>query len=354
MNTIQALSVSDLERAHQAFSTRRVPRDAFCSLLLGPCRPCAGDLLLAEVLELGQHKSVELTTGRKAHLFPGSRVIVAYGNRYAPDQFEALVPDDLGPCDLVAGGGIAARETQRHASMKAPTRLRPLGLLGDAEGQRLNLSAFALPEQPVPSHAPQVFVVCGSSMNAGKTHTLSMLVRGLLACGLRTAACKVTGTGSGNDIWKMRDIGALTVLDFADAGYPSTYRTPVPELERALVQLIRAAAAQGAQAVVVEIADGLGQVETAGLLRSQTLREQATALLFAAADPLGAAAGERWLREADLPLVAVSGLMTACPQTTLEARELMTVPVLTAEQLEQGQPFLDALTALAEHVESAA
>lgn len=331
--------------AHQAFSTRRAPGSAFRTLLTAPHRPRAGDLVLAEVVSVGQHKQVELTTGRKAHLFSGTRIIVAYGNRYAPDQYEALVPHDLGPCDLIAVGGLAARETQRNVAMSAPTRLRPLGLIGDESGRALNLSQFALPPRPAPTVMPEVFVVCGSSMNAGKTHTVAMLVRGLLASGRATAACKVTGTGSGNDIWKMRDIGALTVLDFADAGYPSTYRTPVVDLEAAFLKLVFACAAEGADTVVVEIADGLGQAETAGLLRSRTLHQHTTAVVFAAADPLGAAAGERWLREAGLPPVIVSGVMTACPQTTDEARDLLTTTVLSADQLAAGLPFLDALNA---------
>lgn len=317
------------------------------TLLTEPCAPEAGQLVLAEVVAVGQHRFVELTTGRKAHLFPGSRVIVAYGNRYAPDQYEALVPGDLGPCDLIAGGGLAAREVERHAAMKAPTRLRPLGLVGDAGGQPLNLAQFALPAaQPIlPASRLDVFIVCGSSMNAGKTHTLAMLVRGLLACGRRTAACKVTGTGSGNDLWKMADVGATVVLDFTDAGYASTYRVPVPQLEAALTTLIGASAAHGADTVVIEIADGLGQAETAGLLRSATLRAQATALLFAAADPLGAAAGERWLQSEGLPLVAISGLTTAGDAATAETRELVNTPVLTADDLAAGQPFLDLLAA---------
>ncbi|WP_293368708.1 hypothetical protein [Nevskia sp.] len=343
LDPITARQAGLFAAAHQAFSTRRVPGSAFRTLLAGPRVPVAGHLVLAEIVELGQHRQLELVSGRKAHLFPGSRIIVAYGNRYAPDQYEALVPADLGPCDLVAGGGLAARETQRNAAMKSPTRIRPLGLIGDDLGQPLNLSAFALPPQAMPAATPAVFVVCGSSMNAGKTHTVAMLVRGLLASGRSTAACKVTGTGSGNDLWKMRDIGALTVLDFADAGYPSTYGTPVAELEAAFTTLIAACASAGADTVVVEIADGLGQVETAGLLRSLTLRQHTTAVLFAAADPLAAAAGERWLRAAGLPLIAVSGLMTACPESNAEARELLGTPVLGAEQLEAGLAFLALL-----------
>ncbi|HEX4872783.1 MAG TPA: hypothetical protein VFV27_10745 [Nevskiaceae bacterium] len=327
---VQAL----LAGAHQAFSTRRVPRERLRQLLPGPAHPQAGDLLLAEVTALGQHRNVELCSGRKAGLAVGDRLILAYGNRYAPDQFEALVPDDLGPCDLIAGGGLASREVARHAAMNAPTRLRPLGRLGDGQGRALNLADFALPPLPQPPPAVPVWVVCGTSMNAGKTHTAAMLIRGLRAGGRRVVACKLTGTGAGNDLWKMRDAGAERVLDFADAGYASTYRVPLPGLIAASLRLLDHASA-GADAVVAEIADGLGQAETAGLLRSDALRRRLSGVLFAAGDPLGAAAGVRWLREAGLPVRACSGVFTAEAQGREEAAGLIDLPVLRDTELAQ-------------------
>ena len=65
-------------------------------------------------------------------MLPGDEIIVCYGNRYAPDQFEALVSDDLGLCDLVASGGIASCEVNRHERMLPPTQILPIGLVGDA------------------------------------------------------------------------------------------------------------------------------------------------------------------------------------------------------------------------------
>ena len=97
-------------RAKKAFVTRRVPTNDMETLISGNLRPSPGDLLLATVQELGKHKRLELRNGRRARLNPGDEIVVAYGNRYAPDQFEALISEDLGACDLVAAGGIASRE----------------------------------------------------------------------------------------------------------------------------------------------------------------------------------------------------------------------------------------------------
>lgn len=296
-----------------------------------------GDCVIARITELGQHRNVELVSGRKASLFPGDLVMLAYGNRYAPDQFEALVPTDLGPCAMVAGGGLAAREVARHDAMRPATRIQPLGLACNAERRVLNLRDYALPPvSPAPTTVP-VYVVCGSSMNAGKTHTAAMLIRGLRAQGLKVGAFKATGTGSGNDLWKMVDAGAMTVRDFVDAGWPSTYRTPVEALPVIFETLLAASLDDGAEAVVVEIADGIGFSETAALLRSDALRARATGLLFAAPDPLAAAAGERWLIDAGLPLVALSGVVCADPHSLEETRALVRTPVLDADTLAAGQ-----------------
>lgn len=333
---------ADFAAARQSFVTRRIPPAAMRTLLPGPRRPQAGQLVLARIVAAGQHAGVELTTGRKTQLYPDDLAILAYGNRYAPDQFEALVPLDLGPCHMVAGGGIAAREVARHAAMRAPTRIRPLGILAQDGGRPLNVADFALAPAPEPARSAPVFVVAGSSMNAGKTHTAAMLIRGLRALGRRVAGCKATGTGSGGDLWRLQDAGAEPVLDFVDAGFATTFRAPLPAVERAFGLLADAAAAAGADAVVIEIADGLGQRETIGLLRSETLRRRCTAVLFASADPLSAASGVRWLRSLELPVAAVGGVVTANPTAVREAAALVDVPVLTAEQLARGPAIVAA------------
>lgn len=346
----QALTLVPLPRPladiRFAYTTRRVQQADIAGLITAPRRPEAGQLVLAEIEELGQHRQIELVSGRKSKLFVGNLVVLAYGNRYAPDQFEALVPDDLGPCHMVAGGGMASREVARHAGMAPATRIRPLGLLANQAGEPITLADYALPATPRPGARPQVYFVCGTSMNSGKTYTAHELVRGFCALGKSVAAAKITGTGAGNDPWRLVDCGAKPVYDFTDAGHPSTYKLPMPAIEDAMDCVLGNLCKAPVDAIVVEIADGIGQAETAALLESPRLRFWCDGVLFAAADPLAAQAGVQWLRERQLPVLAASGLMTAVPLVQVEAQSLLDVPVLSAEELAAGTPFLNALQQL--------
>ena len=96
-----------LKQAKWAYTTRRINQDRLFQLLSGAVIPEAGDLVLARVEELGRHKRLELVSSRRATMFEGDEIVIVYGNRYAPDQFEGIVPDHLGRCRLVAAGGVA-------------------------------------------------------------------------------------------------------------------------------------------------------------------------------------------------------------------------------------------------------
>ena len=187
-----------LAQAKWAFTTRRVDRGGARSLITDlSTKPSAGDLVLARVLVIGHHSTIELPTGRKAVLHPGDEIVVSYGNRYAPDHFEAFVPPVLGEAHLVAGGGIAARAVLQHEKVADPTTIEPIGLLATEDGRRLNLSQFAMKRgtsRPIPAIA-----VFGTSMNSGKTTTVAHLVRGLTRAGLRVGAAKITGTNMGKN-----------------------------------------------------------------------------------------------------------------------------------------------------------
>jgi hypothetical protein len=133
---ISKLELGRLAQAKAAFTTRYVNFDAIATLITGDIKPECGDLVLVRVDEISQHERIELTDGRKALLFAGDELVICYGNRYAPDQFEAEIPKDLSPCHLAAAGGIAAKVLSQHAKMKMPTAITPIGLLGDEQGKR--------------------------------------------------------------------------------------------------------------------------------------------------------------------------------------------------------------------------
>src|SRR5207302_2052616 len=171
--------------AKSGYSVRRVDLSDV-SEVVTDVRPKAGDLVLARVKRLGQHQHLEFVNGRRSRLWPGDEIVVAFGARYAPDQYEAVVPDDLSPCQLVAGGGIAGRVVSRHANIKPATDVEPLGLLVNAQGV-INVRGAALGPSP-PLRPPLVVAVVGSSMNAGKTTTAAHLIVGLRRRRLRVGA----------------------------------------------------------------------------------------------------------------------------------------------------------------------
>lgn len=322
--------------AKRSFATRRVPADQMASIDRTHV-PRAGDVMLARVTHIGQHSGLQRPDGRRATLFVGDEIIVAFGNRYAPDQFEALVPGDLGPCALAAGGGIAARVVASHSRMKSPTQLLPLGVLCDHDGNALNLSHFRLPRLTLPAQLPPVIVVAGTSMNAGKTTAAAHLVHGLTRAGLRVGAGKLTGTGACADTMLMLDAGAHAVLDFTDIGLATTYLAPLEAVEHSSEQIIAHLAAAHIDAIVLEIADGLYQAETAALLRSPRLRQLMSGLLFASPDAMGAAAGVHWLLSHGLTPMGLVGAMTASPLAVREAQAATQLPVFTSRTLMEPQ-----------------
>ena len=346
--------IQRIQSAAWAFATRRVPIDAAALLLPPVGKPETGDLILAVVDSLGQHTGLQLPSGRRMQMFPSDEIVVAYGNRYASNQFESEVPHTLGPCHLSAGGGIASRVTSWHARMKSPTQITPIGLLGNDRGQRLNLRDYALPTlTQIGPHPLTTIAVVGTGMDSGKTHSCAHLVRGLIAAGLRVAYIKITGTGAGGDTWLLKDAGASPVLDFTDAGMSTTYLTPISQIESALVSLLAHAANEGVDAAVVEIADGVLQIETSALLRSNVFASHVGGLMMASQDSMGASAGVHWLKEnAGPPVLGLCGIISAAPLQAREATQALGLPVYDRSGLASASNALEILAGAQQHRET--
>jgi hypothetical protein len=323
-----------LRAAKRAFTTRRIDLAQVQGLSDRTCVPAPGDLLLARVTQVRQHPRIENPEGRKVKLYAGDEIVVCYGDRYAPNQFEARVPANLDDCHLVAGGGVASVMLERHSGMKPATAIEPIGLLLGRDGAPLNVRSGALAARPMSGRAAtRVLAVVGSSMDAGKTTTASHLIRGLSRAGLRVGAAKVTGTGSGGDLWQMIDAGANHALDFTDAGHASTYMLSAEAVERVFHTLLGELAHRGVDVIVLEVADGLYQRETAALLRSDCFARAVDGLFLAVRDALSAVTGCAWLAEAGLPLLGVTGAINMAPLSVREAEQATGLQVLGEAEL---------------------
>lgn len=330
-----------LDRAKWAFTTRRVSRADVRALRASLSDVRAGDLILCEILEVGQHKKIQLADRRVSESYPGDLVVLALGDRYAPDQFHATAVLAGETAELVAGGGIVGRVDAAHANMEPPTLLRPLGVLIDALDGAINVAAYALPRRPM-DHSATVIGVFGASMNSGKTTAVASLAHGLRRAGYATAAIKATGTGAFGDFNAFEDAG-VRALDFTDVGMATTYRFPLSRIEDGFATLISTCVADGAEVIVCEIADGVFQKETHDILAASAIRDRLDGILFAASDALSAFGGVVVLEKLGLSPFAISGMVSLSPLATAEAAEVTGLPILSREDLWNPEVIRDVV-----------
>jgi hypothetical protein len=295
--------------------------------------PAVGDLVYGRIQVLGHHGSLENKHGRIHEIHDGTRAVYVWGNRYAPDAFEALVPDRATEeADLIARSGIVSQMVVKNAEMKDPTRVKLLGSVLDEQGQALNTLRFPLakPRNPINTarrRSPMILHV-GTSMNSGKSTSAMACCWALSAMGHAVRASKVTGTASLKDILHMQDAGAERVSDFSHLGFPSTYMLDPESLIGIFRDLDAKFANNPKKFWVVEFADGILQRETAALLRDEYVRSRIHKLIFSAGDALGAVGGMRVLEdEFGLRPDAVSGRCSSSPLSVRELQERTKVPV---------------------------
>ena len=294
--------------AKWSFVTRRVDHKDVASLSQDFHSVVPGDLVLCKIASIGQHKKIQLASGRYSTSYKGDVAVLVCGDRYAPDQFEGSAKLKSSSADIIAGGGMVGAVQAAHNSMSTPTRVRPLGLLKNHAGDVINLADYSVRAATLPD-STLILAVVGASMNAGKTTTAVCLAHGLQKAGYQVEGVKVTGTGAFGDFNAFLDAG-IPVSDFTDAGMVSTYRMPLERIESAFDALVGGAGQRGADVVVVEIADGLYQPETAEILRSSRIRRRVNGYVLATFDALGAIGGVRQMESLDCCPVAISGLVT--------------------------------------------
>jgi hypothetical protein len=162
------------------------------------------------------------------------------------------------------------------------------------------------------------------------------LARALVQANFRVGAAKITGTSTSKDPRYFWSCGARPVLDFTDAGYPSTYMLDLDELlgiSRTLVAHVRS---RSVDYILLEIADGLLQRETAMLLGSPEFRAGIDHVFYTAGDSLCMPSGVQILREYGLPLRASGGAIGRSPLGLREARAAIDLPCLTTEEIMEG------------------
>lgn len=189
------------------------------------------------------------------------------GNRYAPDQYEGLVPKSpVESFDLLGTGGVVSELVSKNELIRTPTKIKLLGYVCDFDGIVVNTRNHILvkPKASKRKSKGEKLILCiGTAMNSGKTHAAAACCYALSSMGKTVRAAKITGTARLKDIFLMNDCGAEYVADFTYFGYPSTYMLDSEELLQIFNYFDMKYGHDPKNYIVVEIADGVFQRETA-------------------------------------------------------------------------------------------
>lgn len=298
-------------------------------------QPEVGDVVFGEISRVGQHGTLENVSGRIHNTHVGSKALFVLGNRYAPDYYEAFIPEVLPPqCDLLARSGVIGLVKTKNALIKDPTRVKVIGYAVDSRGEIVNTRHYPLiapKETEKKKSRAKLVLVVGTAMNAGKSMAAGACVWSLASMGHGVRGSKVTGTASLQDILRMNDAGAEHYNDFTHLGYPSTYMLNEQDVVEIFNKIDLKFGNNSKNFWVVEFADGILQRETAMLLNHPDVKSRIHRLIFAAHDAFGALGGIRVLKEKfGLVPNAISGVCSSSPLHIRELQEFTDIPVFNS------------------------
>jgi hypothetical protein len=320
----------------KALTCKRIHAFSINPDLIATYTPQMGDVGIFRVLQANGGYIMD-PAKHSSQLFDGDLVMLAFGGRYATNQLEGYVPESpVRQCHLLGRGGVAGVLNSKNATFKAvPAQLELVGYAVGRGGSVLNTIRWkALDQFNRFNIRAKVILSIGSSMDSGKTTSAAWLCGGLRAAGKCAAYLKLTGTTFPKDAALNLDRGAHFAADFSEFGFPSTYLLDKETLLNLYQSLVNMACNEGhAEYIVIEIADGLLQRETAMLLEDPNFRSTVHATLFSAGDSLGVLSGLQILEEWGIRPFAISGLFTASELLIREVRDRVEVPVLRLADL---------------------
>ncbi len=285
-----------------------------------------GDVVLVRCLNSSENaflKYVRSPDNKKIPLKNGDILLSVLSDRYATRVLHGVVPKHLKEGDIIdllqQGGESGIIKSTRADFVKL--KLEFMGFVVD-RGKKINIRQFALPVKDVKKN-PGLIIVIGVNMESGKTTTTSELCGALVKRGHKVGCGKLTGIGSVFDTGCYSAKGAFRSYGILDAGYPSSENLSEEELEDIFLRIFTNLAAENPDFVLLEIADGILQRETAILIGNKTLRKYKPKFILNCYDGLGAYGGKLVLKKRhNIAPVLISGMGAITDVGRKEMKEL--------------------------------
>ena len=193
----------------------------------------------------------ETKTGRMTDMVRGDLLVGALGKRAATlegvGDWRETGPDLQ--LEALTSAGLLGKSTSISPMFPDLMHMTYEGHVM-RNGRKVTMKDFVIPAVPRALDIPVILLI-GTSMSSGKTTSGRLIIRALKYMGLDVAAAKLTGSARYRDILQFRDAGASKVVDFVDAGLPSTVCSEA-RYKDAFDLMISKVAASGAQVLVAE------------------------------------------------------------------------------------------------------
>lgn len=310
-----------------------------------------GDVGVFEIVKIGKHKNIQSDSKRNVTIMPGDKIMAAFGTRYATEQFEGYIPDDVtGELHILGAGGTVGAIASMHSKFNntGPTVIKLVSIVRNQSGEIINTKKLKSRQMHsftgASAAATKVILSLGSSMDSGKTTTAAHLVHGLKKAGYKVAFIKLTGTVYTKDCDLALDLGADMVSDFGDFGFPSTYMCETRELLDLYESCLSKVLTCEPDFVIMEIADGLYQRETNMLIKNDRFKSSIEGVVFSAGDSLAAINGINVLNAEGLYPSMICGIFTTSPLLIKEVQSYSSVPVVKLASLSEGTGIVEMLS----------
>ena len=203
--------ISDLEK--KKFEVKKLPKLQWQT----------GDYVVCKILDTGRNDAViELVSGRMRGVMEGELLVGALGERFATLDATGTwkkVESNL-ELSVLTAAGLLGKLTSKSFYSGNMITVQYLGHILRKE-DKLTMDMFVKPIEKKPFNTPVILLV-GTSMSAGKTTSARIIAKLLLEANYSVVGAKITGAGRYKDILAVKDVGVDAVIDFVDAGLPSS------------------------------------------------------------------------------------------------------------------------------------
>lgn len=280
------------------------------SQLQDSIKPIEGLVIAVQALNSEAKNNVlETTQGRLGKLVTGDIVPAVLGKRRALKEYSGDIPSTLTVGDelyWLCESGLVGEINGVNERWGVPMKVTVLGALLK-DGKTVNIKDFAIPwKKDVICSAP-IVAVLATCMDSGKTSLICKLADHFHHNGLKVAGAKLTGVAFMQDPFKMKDAGIGTVMDFVDAGLPSTCGEPDDAIAAAC-GVIAEINKTHPDLILAEFGDGIiGEYNVESIIPHPSFNKHIVMIVIAANDLMAAWGAKQKMKELGIPIDVFTG-----------------------------------------------